>query len=773
MTKLNTTLLKDLPIKQTSITDNDYVVVSSGGTKKLKIKDITKDVEKKAANLEEKTTELSEQLDNKANNKDVVKKGFGTLNDFDEETRALIQGLKPGQINAVLGEGNVTPQNTNFIDIKTGKNLFNINSSIVGKNINESGVIYDDSGYSISDFIKVNVGSKYTVHSSSYFYLCFYDSNKLFVSGTKTTVNPALTFTAQYTYVRICYRTSLSDVMLEEGEVVSSFEAYKEINELNDTIKIKGSNVEDGSITQDKLDKNISFDVADGSVTPTKTTFLKVPDIKNLHNINTILSSKNINDTSGQTFDDEGYDTSEFIELTIGETYTASASSYIFGYFYNDDKSFVSGSKITINPTLTFTAEYKYIRIASRKVVNSIQLEKGSSKTEYEPYPQEVLSELHGVNVDGKCIKYKSLGLDRFSTDVTNQLGYNRELINKDLKYIAITGQMGSCPANNVEAFIQSAHLGAFGVEFDMRLTKDDNIVVIHDELVSNVLDETDGKKVSDYTLVELKNFKYKEQWIKDYYTKPIRINTLEEAIECCKKYNLFMFLELKNDGYEKTNQTKFVNLVIDKLLLYGVHNHCALITQSESTASLIRSRLPHATISLKRYIASTDVNDDIDMAKRIGGNIIMQCEDNGGAICSREILTDERIKKYHENNFPVKDIDFIFTFNKDALLNKNIRYVCNFKTTDNGESWSYDSANSSKLNANLTKINTNEWKLVIDELQPVMLNNTMPNINFSMYENKNVLFNYSINALGVFIKANILDGGELNSSILRLNIIF
>lgn len=64
MTKLNTTLLKDLPIKQTSITDDDYVVVSSGGTKKLKIKDITKDVEKKAADLEEKTTELSEQLDN-------------------------------------------------------------------------------------------------------------------------------------------------------------------------------------------------------------------------------------------------------------------------------------------------------------------------------------------------------------------------------------------------------------------------------------------------------------------------------------------------------------------------------------------------------------------------------------------------------------------------------------------------------------------------------------------------------------------------------------
>ncbi|MDU2291077.1 MAG: hypothetical protein E7D69_13480, partial [Clostridium celatum] len=68
MTKLSTTLLKDLPIKQTSITDEDYVVVSSGGTKKLKVKDITKDVEKKAADLEVKTTELGAQLEHNVHN---------------------------------------------------------------------------------------------------------------------------------------------------------------------------------------------------------------------------------------------------------------------------------------------------------------------------------------------------------------------------------------------------------------------------------------------------------------------------------------------------------------------------------------------------------------------------------------------------------------------------------------------------------------------------------------------------------------------------------
>ena len=77
MTKLSTTLLKDLPIKQTSITDEDYVVVSSGGTKKLKVKDITKDVEKKAADLEVKTTELGAQLEHITKNKydDVIISG--------------------------------------------------------------------------------------------------------------------------------------------------------------------------------------------------------------------------------------------------------------------------------------------------------------------------------------------------------------------------------------------------------------------------------------------------------------------------------------------------------------------------------------------------------------------------------------------------------------------------------------------------------------------------------------------------------------------------
>lgn len=72
MTKLNTTRLNELPIK-TILDDDDYVVISGRGTKKIKAKDITKDVEMKAADLEEKIKNNREQLDTIANDVDVNK----------------------------------------------------------------------------------------------------------------------------------------------------------------------------------------------------------------------------------------------------------------------------------------------------------------------------------------------------------------------------------------------------------------------------------------------------------------------------------------------------------------------------------------------------------------------------------------------------------------------------------------------------------------------------------------------------------------------------
>ena len=181
MTKLNTTRLNELPIK-TILDDDDYVVISGRGTKKIKAKDITKDIEKKAADLEEKTTELGSQLDNKANKNQVIIKGQGTLNDFNEETRAVLQGLDAGQINAVLGPGNVIPYNLSNEILDVLKTCSNSTSQNLSNIFDVGDGTYN---YSISD---TSITLKCISKSKTYAPLLFKKINGSDVKKIKTTV---------------------------------------------------------------------------------------------------------------------------------------------------------------------------------------------------------------------------------------------------------------------------------------------------------------------------------------------------------------------------------------------------------------------------------------------------------------------------------------------------------------------------------------------------------------------------------------------------------
>mgnify|MGYP000332160072 CR=1 FL=1 len=73
-------------------------------------------------------------------------------------------------------------------------------------------------------------------------------------------------------------------------------------------------------------------------------------------------------------------------------------------------------------------------------------------------------------------------------------------------KVWAHRGASGYAPENTLEAFKKAEKMKADGVELDVQLTKDGELVVIHDETV----DRVSGEKgfVKDYTLKELKRLK-------------------------------------------------------------------------------------------------------------------------------------------------------------------------------------------------------------------------------------------------------------------------
>ncbi len=112
-------------------------------------------------------------------------------------------------------------------------------------------------------------------------------------------------------------------------------------------------------------------------------------------------------------------------------------------------------------------------------------------------------------------------------------------------KVWAHRGASGYVPENTIEAFRKAAEMGADGVELDIQLSNDGELVVIHDESVDRVSDGSGW--VRDYTLAELK--------ILDV-GKPIpgygvaRIPTLAEVLEELKPTDMTINIECKTGIY-------------------------------------------------------------------------------------------------------------------------------------------------------------------------------------------------------------------------------
>ncbi len=108
-------------------------------------------------------------------------------------------------------------------------------------------------------------------------------------------------------------------------------------------------------------------------------------------------------------------------------------------------------------------------------------------------------------------------------------------------KIWAHRGASGHAPENTLEAFELAVRQGADGVELDVQLTRDGELVVIHDEEV----DRVSGVKgfVKDFTLAELKKLNVNRPCPK---YENVRIPTLREVYELLRPSGLEINVELK-----------------------------------------------------------------------------------------------------------------------------------------------------------------------------------------------------------------------------------
>ena len=141
-------------------------------------------------------------------------------------------------------------------------------------------------------------------------------------------------------------------------------------------------------------------------------------------------------------------------------------------------------------------------------------------------------------------------------------------------KVWAHRGASGYAPENTLEAFQLAVDMQVDGIELDVQLSKDGELVVIHDETIDRV---SNGKgRVKDYTLQELRNFNFNNGHSTYAFAA---IPTLEEVYNLLGNTGAEINVEFKTgnifyEGIEEKALKLAQSMRIQNRIWYSSFNH-------------------------------------------------------------------------------------------------------------------------------------------------------------------------------------------------------
>jgi glycerophosphoryl diester phosphodiesterase len=218
---------------------------------------------------------------------------------------------------------------------------------------------------------------------------------------------------------------------------------------------------------------------------------------------------------------------------------------------------------------------------------------------------------------------------------------------------IAHRGFSGCAPENTQAAFSLAADLGVEAVECDVRLSRDSEVVVIHDKNVSRT---TDGQgAVNSLTLRELKSLDA-GAWFHRRYSGE-RILTLDEALDILRRFQ-WINVEIKADSISRSEAGILVEKTVDRILRHGLENkiilssfHHPLLVYARTIAPQIQTAVLYYALLHGNHLPST-------LVKKIGASAFV-----GG---KHEVLPP-MLGNAQKNGIPV----FIYTLNTERDLRR------------------------------------------------------------------------------------------------------
>ncbi len=189
-------------------------------------------------------------------------------------------------------------------------------------------------------------------------------------------------------------------------------------------------------------------------------------------------------------------------------------------------------------------------------------------------------------------------------------------------------------PENTLPSFQKAIDMGADGIELDVQLTKDGEIVICHDEKIDRT---SDGKGwLKDYTLQELKQSNFSKPHPEYGF---VEIPKLKELLDLVKPTNLTLNIELKTgviyyDGIEEKTVQLVKQYGMEERVIYSSFNHYSL--------QKLKKQFPEVPIGL---LMGENFVDIPDYPKRLDAMAVHP------PVC---VLTKKYIDQCHEHGLKV-----------------------------------------------------------------------------------------------------------------------
>ena len=214
----------------------------------------------------------------------------------------------------------------------------------------------------------------------------------------------------------------------------------------------------------------------------------------------------------------------------------------------------------------------------------------------------------------GELIQYRNLlsgaiGVVSDQTDKLLDIACNKLPKNTLTRVPLNIGHRGipaNAPENTVEGSLFAYEQGANVIELDVYLTKDNEVVVMHDGTTGRTCNKDLNVEAS--TLAQLKELYVNKGYENNSKYKNCRIPTLNEYLEAFKGKDCQLFIEIKSG---KTAIVKAMKACIEE---YDMYDQCSVITFNEGIMAAMRKDYPEMSVGAlcSGYMNGLDPEEDL-----------------------------------------------------------------------------------------------------------------------------------------------------------------